>query len=169
MCNSSWLLYSTGSASPVCMPPSFNKHWSYFHPSTLHQSRWLKNQLIYDSFQFKKTTINIGSDGKSTVTAHTTLQTILVVQGWQAHKKGSVPWDGYIGKGLSKYAFQVCINLQIHVLGTHYIMHAGSFWLSGVCHLTMHPNLFIWVTQLWGPPWWPCSFAIGTVFCSIYV
>jgi hypothetical protein len=34
-------------------------------------------------------------------------ETILVAHGWQAHIKGGVPNDGYIGKGLSKFAFRV--------------------------------------------------------------
>ena len=120
--NSNQVLCLTGSTSLICTPPSSNKYQSHFCPSNLHQSRLSKNELTYDSFEFKKTTVSVGSDGKSTVTVHPILQTILVVQGWQAHKKGGVPQDGYIGKGLSKYAFWVSTNSQIQISLTHHIL-----------------------------------------------
>ena len=100
----------------------YSKYQNHFCPSNLHQSRLSKNKLTYDSFKFKKTTVSVGSYGKSTVTVHPILQMILVVQGWQAHKKGGVPQDGYIGKGLSKYAFWVSTSSQIQISLTHHIL-----------------------------------------------
>lgn len=120
--NSNRVLCLTGSTSLICTPPSSNKYQSHFCPSNLHQSRLSKNELTYDSFEFKKTTVSVGSYGKSTVTVHPILQMILVVQGWQAHKKEGVPQDGYIGKGLSKYAFWVSTNSQIQILLIHHIL-----------------------------------------------
>jgi hypothetical protein len=66
--------------------------------------------LQYESHPFKKTTFKINEVGEATRVNSNEVETILVAQDWQLHRKGSVPRDGYIAKGYSKYAFRVCTD-----------------------------------------------------------
>lgn len=46
-------------------------------------------------------------DGNSSIVKGTAFETIQVAKDWQKHRKMSIPVGGYLGKGFTKYAFQV--------------------------------------------------------------
>jgi len=92
------------SASPA---PSARRYQSAYRPQLLRNS---SPPLQYESHPFKKTTFKINEVGEATRVNSNEVETILVAQDWQLHRKGSVPRDGYIAKGYSKYAFRVCTD-----------------------------------------------------------
>ena len=64
-------------------------------------------ELMYDSYQFKKTTFKVYEDGDTVRMPGEVVETILVAKDWQRYKDGGSARGGYISKGWSKYAFRV--------------------------------------------------------------
>jgi hypothetical protein len=63
--------------------------------------------LKYESFRFFRTEYEVEEDGTIYPVRKTVAETIDIVRGWQKHKTGGKPMEGYISKGFSKYVFQV--------------------------------------------------------------
>jgi hypothetical protein len=81
--------------------------------------------LMFDLFEFKHTYCIIGSSGDITVMQNPAMETILVGNDWQQHRKGGQPTGTYIGEGYSKFAFRVCVYGFICI-------HASYLHLQGI-------------------------------------
>lgn len=86
-------------------PPS-KRYQSSYHP-TVVSARPMLPPLEYVSHLFKRTTFKIDSTGMTNRVYSDNVESISVVKDWQLHRQGDVPYGGYLGKGLSKCAFEV--------------------------------------------------------------
>ena len=74
-----------------------------FRPEILSASR----ELLYESYEFKRTTFKVYKDGDTIRVPSDTVENILVAKDWQRYKNGGFARGGYIAKGWLKYAFHV--------------------------------------------------------------
>lgn len=63
--------------------------------------------LEYVSHLFKRLTFKVNPEGVVIRVYSDKVETISVAKDWQLYRKGDVPHGGYLGKGLSKCAFEV--------------------------------------------------------------
>ena len=82
-----------------------------FRPQNMSASR----ELLYDNYQFKRTTFKIYEDGDTVKVPAESVETILIAKDWQRYTCNDRPHGGYISKGFSKYAFCVSI-LRFRIL-----------------------------------------------------
>ena len=63
--------------------------------------------LQYESFKFFRIEYEVEEDGTIYTRQKEVAETIEIANGWQKHKNGGKPMEGYISKGLSKFVFRV--------------------------------------------------------------
>ena len=64
-------------------------------------------ELQYENFRFFRTEYEVEENGTVYPVQKDVVETIEIARGWQKHRKGGKPMEGYISKGLSKFVFQV--------------------------------------------------------------
>jgi hypothetical protein len=105
------------------MPPA-KRYQSAFKAPQYRSAFSSAAALTFDSYTFKKTFCTVNAEGEILLVEKAEPESILVVKGWQKFKHASVPTEGYLSKGFSKYAFQVC-RLALLVNFTANIFTAG--------------------------------------------
>ena len=87
--------------------PSAKCYQSTFKAPEYHYLFASAAALTFDSYSFKQTFCTVDLHGEIMLIEKSEPETILVVKGWQKFVQASVPTEGYLSKGYSKYAFQV--------------------------------------------------------------
>lgn len=65
-------------------------------------------QLLYDAYKFRRTFCITSDDGSVEKIPCNDVETILIPKNWfKRARKNLGPGEGYLGKGMSKWAFQV--------------------------------------------------------------
>lgn len=94
-------------ASPARSPPK--RYKSAYRPSAFRPSVSQSGEppVLYDSFSFTRTTITVNEDASPTRVCGDTEEVILIARDWQKEVGGGESRAGYLGSGLSKFAFKV--------------------------------------------------------------
>ena len=82
-------------------------------------------------------------DGNASVVNNTAFETIQVAKDWQQHRKMSFPVGGYLGKGLTKYAFQVRVHEVVAFLlnASKFILAAGMPRDRPLCTISVEAHI----------------------------
>jgi hypothetical protein len=86
-------------------------------------------QLLYNAYKFRRTFCVASDDGGVENITCNDLDTILIPKGWLAHARKLVgPGDGYLGKGMTKWAFQVRTWIANFFGPGLYYLWIGLYW-----------------------------------------
>jgi hypothetical protein len=103
----------------VAMAPA-KRYQSVFRAPEYRSEFAAAAALTFDSYSFVRTFCTVDLQGEILLVKKSELETILVAKGWQKSAQDSdslsVPTEGYLSRGSSKYAFRVsCLTLQYSV------------------------------------------------------
>lgn len=87
------------------------EYTSLFHPQKLMSTVCVNPEIVYDWYDFQKTTIMIDKHGNLDKVVGLD-EKIEVSKHWHSFSGGDKPEDGYLSKGGTKFAFMVCNELS---------------------------------------------------------